>query len=382
MHLLHVVGARPNFPKLAPVYRAGVAAGVRQTVVHTGQHYDDAMSASFLRELGLPDPDHLLEVGSASHAVQTARVMERFEPVLASVQPDWVVVYGDVNSTAAAALVAAKLGIRVAHVEAGLRSGDRSMPEEINRLVTDRLADLLLTPSRDAEAQLRREGEPDEEIAFVGNVMIDTLLRAHRDALATGFRLSLGLAPGGYVPVTLHRPSNVDDPVRLRRLLAELHAVSAEFPVVLPLHPRTRERVAAAGISLDWARVLPPVPYLHMLDLVDGAHAVVTDSGGLQEETTVLGVPCFTVRDSTERPVTVSEGTNTLVRDLDQLSRQVRAATRPLAPRRPEGWDGHAGPRVITALRDRLAALRGAELATSPPRFVFPPPEPSRPPAT
>lgn len=355
MHLLHVVGARPNFPKLAPVYRAGLADSARQTIVHTGQHYDDAMSASFLRELELPAPDHLLEVGSGSHAVQTARIMERFEPVLMAERPDWVVVYGDVNSTAAAALVASKLGVRVAHVEAGLRSGDRAMPEEINRLVTDRLADLLLTPSRDADVQLRREGEPDDEIVFVGNVMIDTLMRTHGRALATGYRRTLGLADRAYVLVTLHRPSNVDDAVRLATLLDELRAVSREYPVILPMHPRTRARVAAEGLSLDWATVLPPVPYLHMLDLVDGAHVVVTDSGGLQEETTALGVPCLTVRDTTERPVTVLEGTNQLVRDLGTLARLVRAAERPAVPRRPEGWDGQAGPRVVAALRARFA---------------------------
>ena len=366
MHLLHVVGARPNFPKLAPVYRAGVADGARQTVVHTGQHYDDAMSASFLRELELPAPDHLLEVGSATHAVQTARIMERFEPVLTAERPDWVVVYGDVNSTAAAALVASKLGVRVAHVEAGLRSGDRAMPEEINRLVTDRLADLLLTPSRDADAQLRREGEPDHEIVFVGNVMIDTLLRTRARALATGYRRSLGLAGDPYVLVTLHRPSNVDDPVRLSTLLGELRAVSREYPVVLPMHPRTRARVVAEGRTLDWAMVLPPVPYLHMLDLVDGAHAVVTDSGGLQEETTALGVPCLTVRDTTERPITVVEGTNRLVRDLETLAELVRVAERPSAPRRPEGWDGHAGMRVVAALRARLVGSAANLEATLP----------------
>lgn len=371
MHLLHVVGARPNFPKLAPVYRAGLADGARQTIVHTGQHYDDAMSASFLRELELPAPDHLLEVGSATHAVQTARIMERFEPVLAAERPDWVVVYGDVNSTAAAALVASKQRVRVAHVEAGLRSGDRAMPEEINRLVTDRLADLLLTPSRDADAQLRREGEPDDEIVFVGNVMIDTLLRARAGARATGYRQSLGLADRAYVLVTLHRPSNVDDPVRLSTLLGELRAVSREYPVVLPLHPRTAARVQAEGLTLDWATVLPPVPYLHMLDLVDGAHAVVTDSGGLQEETTALGVPCLTVRDTTERPVTVLEGTNKLVRDLGTLAALVHAAERPAVPRRPEGWDGHAGPRVVAALRARLRQLTGSAEAAPPTEAVL-----------
>ena len=302
MKLLHVVGARPNFPKLAPVYRAARAAGLAQVVVHTGQHYDDAMSASFFRELEIPAPDVNLEVGSASHAAQTARVMETIEPVLLEQRPDWVLVYGDVNSTMAAALVAVKLGIRVAHVEAGLRSYDRAMPEEINRIVTDRVVDLLLTPSRDAD-------------------------------------------------VTLHRPSNVDDPARLAALAAALRELAAERPVVFPVHPRTRQRIAAAGLDLGAVRLLDPIPYREMLAFVRRAHAVVTDSGGLQEETTALGVPCFTVRDNTERPVTITEGTNRLVRDLATLAPLVRAARPPAAPRRPEGWDGEAGHRVIAALQ-------------------------------
>ncbi len=350
MKLLHVVGARPNFPKLAPVHRAGVAAGVTQVVVHTGQHYDDALSASFFRDLGIQEPDINLEVGSLSHAAQTARIMERIEPVLMEHRPDWVVVYGDVNSTAAAALVAAKLSTRIAHVEAGLRSNDRSMPEEINRLVTDRLANLLLAPSHDAIENLKREGEPDEEIAFVGNVMIDTLCYSLEQARQTGFRESLGVGRDAVV-VTLHRPSNVDDPARLAAIAEALRTIADDRPVVFAVHPRTTQRLQAAGISLGKVHVLPPVRYVEMLDLVTGAYAVVTDSGGLQEETTALGIPCLTVRENTERPVTITEGTNRLVPNPADLAGAVRAIERPTQPRRPDGWDGHAGERVIAALR-------------------------------
>ena len=357
--LLHVVGARPNFPKLAPVYRAGVGRGVAQVIVHTGQHYDDAMSASFLRDLDIPEPDVNLDVGSASHAQQTARIMERIEPVLVEHAPDWVVVYGDVNSTAAAAMVAVKLGIRVAHVEAGLRSHDRRMPEEINRLITDRLADLLLTPSRDADAALRREGEPDEEIVFVGNVMIDTLHHSLRAARRTGFRASLGL-DGAPVVVTLHRPSNVDEPERLFALADALRRIAEERPVVFPVHPRTRARLSAARLDVGRVRLLEPLGYPQMLDLVDGARVVVTDSGGLQEETTALGIPCLTVRDTTERPVTITEGTNRLVPDPRDLFEAVRSVpTRGSFGRIPEGWDGAAGRRVIDALVTRVPRAAG-----------------------
>jgi UDP-N-acetylglucosamine 2-epimerase (non-hydrolysing) len=350
--LLHVVGARPNFPKLAPVYRAGREAGVEQIVVHTGQHYDDALSGVFFRGLEIPPPDVNLAVGSESHAVQTARVMERIEPVLLREKPDWLVVYGDVNSTMAAAIVASKLGIRIAHVEAGLRSFDRTMPEEINRLVTDRLANLLLTPSRDADELLRLEGEPDEEIVFVGNVMIDSLFHALPAARATGFRERLGVN-GNAVVVTLHRPSNVDEPERLAALGAALRTIAEDRPVIFPAHPRTRQRLDAYGIDLRPVMVLDAVPYTEMLDLVSGAAVVVTDSGGLQEETTALGVPCLTVRDNTERPITITEGTNQLVREPSALPGLVRAATRPPHPARPEGWDGRAGTRVIEALLAR-----------------------------
>ncbi len=349
MKLLHVVGARPNFPKLAPVHRAGRERGVHQVVVHTGQHYDDALSDSFFRDLGIVRPDVNLGVGSDTHAAQTARIIERLEPVLVAEKPDWVVVYGDVNSTMAAAIVASKLGIRVAHVEAGLRSFDRTMPEEINRIVTDRLANLLLTPSRDADAQLRAEGEPDEEIAFVGNVMIDSLFYSLPAARATRFREKIGVN-GSAIVVTLHRPSNVDDPKRIGALASVLSEIALERDVVFPAHPRTRQRLAEAGLKLDRVHLLEPVGYLEMLDLVEHAFAVVTDSGGLQEETTALGIPCLTIRPNTERPITITEGTNRLVPDPADIVAELERISRPEKVPCPEGWDGHAGERVIAAL--------------------------------
>jgi len=355
MHVIHIAGARPNFPKLAPVHRAVCTAGWRQTIVHTGQHYDAALSDRFFEDLGIPEPQVNLEVGSASHAVQTARIMERLEPIIDEHRPDWVLVYGDVNSTVAAALVASKLGVRIAHVEAGLRSYDRTMPEEINRIVTDRLADLLLTPSRDASETLRREGEPEEEIAFVGNVMIDTLLRALPAARASGFRASLGLSQAPIV-VTLHRPSNVDEPRRLAEIASALETLANSRPVVFPAHPRTRQRLEAAGLAMAGVRLLEPIGYLEMLDVVQSAHAVVTDSGGLQEETTALGVPCFTLRANTERPITVTEGTNLLVPDPADLASHVRALDdRRVVGRIPDGWDGHAAERIVEALAQRRA---------------------------
>lgn len=356
MKVLHVVGARPNFPKLAPVHRALRAAGVEQVVIHTGQHYDEALSAAFFRDLGIPAPDLDLAVGSASHAVQTARIMERFEPVLTAHAPDWLLVYGDVNSTLAAAVVAAKLGIAVAHVEAGLRSGDLRMPEEINRIVTDRLANLLLTPSRDADATLRAEGEPESEIEFVGNVMIDSLFFALERARSLAYSESVGLQRGQAIVVTLHRPSNVDDASRLAELCMTLRRLAERHPVIFPAHPRTRQRIEAARLELGGVKVLPPVGYLEMVDLVENARAVVTDSGGLQEETTALGVPCFTLRENTERPVTITEGTNQLVRSVAALFAMVDGAAPVSGARRPEGWDGAAAERI----RDALMARGGA----------------------
>jgi UDP-N-acetylglucosamine 2-epimerase (non-hydrolysing) len=345
VHLLHVVGARPNLPKLAPVFRAAAhRGGVTQRVVHTGQHYDDALFTSLLADLRLPEPDINLGVGSASHAVQTARILERLEPVVTRERPDWVVIYGDVNSTAAAAIVAAKLGIRSAHVEAGLRSGDRTMPEEVNRIVADRLASLLLTPSRDANDILRREGEPECEIAFVGNVMIDSLLDALPRARANS------RVARDHVLVTLHRPSNVDDRTRLAALMRALQAVAAKRPVIFPVHPRTRDRLAQWQIDCAGITVAEPAGYLEMVALVDAAHVVVTDSGGVQEETTALGVPCLTVRETTERPITITAGTNRLVHDPADLPALVRDARRPPSPPVIEGWDGFAAERVVEAL--------------------------------
>ncbi len=330
------------------MHRAGVARGVEQVIVHTGQHYDEALSASFFESLGIPQPDYNLTVGSGSHALQTARIMERLEPVLLDQRPDWVVVYGDVNSTLAAAVVASKIGLRVAHVEAGLRSGDRSMPEEINRLVTDRLASLLLTPSRDADGRLRAEGEPEEEIVFVGNVMVDTLMRTVEGARLTRPAQIAADAP---IAVTLHRPSNVDDPVRLERIMASLRQVATKRPVIFPAHPRTLAKLAATGMATDGIAMRGPMAYEEMLALIMSAAAVITDSGGLQEETTVLGIPCFTLRDNTERPVTITEGTNQLVLDMALIPSLIADLDVSRPKRRlPEGWDGQAGPRIIEAL--------------------------------
>ena len=389
VRLLHVCGARPNFMKVAPVMAAvtawneghggagtqgPAAAGVgtqgpaavtfTQTLVHTGQHYDAAMSDVFFRELGLPEPDYDLGVGSGSHAVQTAEVLRRLEPILLDERPDLVIVVGDVNSTLAAALCAAKLDIAVAHVEAGLRSGDRTMPEELNRLLTDQLAELLFTTSADAGENLRREGVPEARIRFVGNTMIDTLERLREAAAGSDAAARLGLAgsekPGvagpGYALVTLHRPSNVDEPAQLERLAEVLAAAARRLPVVFPVHARTRERLSAAGLSDALAassdlHLTDPLGYLDFMALMTGARVVLTDSGGVQEETTVLGVPCLTLRTTTERPVTITEGTNRLV---DPSSPEailaalddVLAAPRPTG-RRPALWDGGAGPRLV-----------------------------------
>lgn len=352
MKIVHVVGARPNFMKLAPVARALARhPGVVQRIVHTGQHYDDSMSESFFRDLEIAEPDLNLEVGSASHAVQTARIMERFEPVVLEEKPDWVVVYGDVNSTAAAALVCSKLGVRLCHVEAGLRSGDRTMPEEINRLVTDRLADLLFTPSSDGDENLLREGVEPAKIRFVGNVMVDTLLHALPAALVSGFRAQLGLKDEHYALVTLHRPSNVDIPERLNQICRSLGDIACSMPVIFPMHPRTRSRLTDRDrTSLGKVTVLEPTPYHATLDLTASARVVITDSGGLQEETTALGVPCLTLRDNTERPITVTEGTNQLVLDISTLTGLALTSRRGGTVRRPLGWDGGAGARVAAAL--------------------------------
>jgi UDP-N-acetylglucosamine 2-epimerase (non-hydrolysing) len=359
VRVVSVVGARPNFVKLAPVARAlAKRQGVEHVVVHTGQHYDPLLSDSFFTELGIPEPAHNLEVGSASHARQTASIMERFEPVCLDLHPDWVLVYGDVNSTVAAALVAAKLGIRVAHVEAGLRSHDRSMPEEYNRVVTDHVADLLFAPSRDAAETLRSEGVPEERIAFVGNVMIDTLVHVRQKARALQTARRLGLPATQFVLVTLHRPSNVDDPTVFGGLCEGLAEIARERSVVFPMHPRSKARLKQGGLAtkLGAVRVLDSLPYLAMLDLTESAGLVITDSGGIQEETTFLGVPCLTVRPNTERPITVEQGTNRLV--ASSGTALVTAARNGIPqrwspPPRLELWDGRAAERIASVLLAR-----------------------------
>lgn len=370
MRVLLVAGARPNFIKVAPILWELRKTKHEAVLVHTGQHYDFEMSRAFFENLEIGEPDYHLGVGSGTHAQQTARCMEAFEPVLEEVGPDWVVVVGDVNSTLACALVTAKLrdtlGCQLAHVEAGLRSRDSSMPEEVNRVLTDRLADLCLTPSPDADENLRSEGIAEERIAFVGNVMIDSLFRKLPEARASRFLHHHGLRPGQFAVATLHRPSNVDEPMRLRTLLLAFGKISKAMPVVLPLHPRTADRVREFGFEeLCRALVLlPPTVYAQMLALVAEAAVVLTDSGGIQEETTVLGVPCVTLRETTERPVTVTHGTNVMVAWPPTLSGVAEAATqarkRAVQVHKPqiEGWDGLAAARICEVLgrpKERLA---------------------------
>jgi UDP-N-acetylglucosamine 2-epimerase (non-hydrolysing) len=338
--------------KVAPVLNALKGRkNMVQTLVHTGQHYDVNMSEVFFRQLGMPAPDVYLAVGSGTHAKQTAEIMIRLEPVVVERQPDIVLVYGDVNSTVAAALVCAKLGVRVGHIEAGLRSFDRTMPEEINRLVTDQLADWLFTPSKDGDENLRREGIPPEKVFCVGNVMIDTLVRLLPSAENTGID---GL-PERYALVTLHRPANVDNSVTLKGILESLVEVNRDLTVVFPAHPRTRKRIADFGLTAGQLCVLDPLSYVDFLGLQSRATVVITDSGGIQEETTYLGVPCLTLRENTERPVTVTLGTNVLVgRDPDKLRSEL---SRVLAGHAKKGtvpplWDGHAGERIAAILAD------------------------------
>jgi len=354
MHLLHVVGARPNFVKAAPVLRAFAKRGFQQTLVHTGQHYDTSMSEVFFRQLEMPSPDVNLEVGSGSHAQQTAEVIARFEPVVLDRKPDLVIVYGDVNSTLAAALVSSKLGIRIAHVEAGLRSGDRTMPEEINRLLTDQLADLLFTPSADADVNLIREGIDPGKVHRIGNVMIDSVV---------SFLGQTGNPPipdQRYALVTLHRPSNVDDVPWLRQILTMLSELSRDLVIMFPVHPRTRHRIADLGLSTlsnGRLRFTDPAPYVEFLHLQRHAMFVITDSGGIQEETTFLGIPCLTIRDNTERPITVTHGTNILVgRDLHRLRQEIRRILdgEIKTPLPIPLWDGHAAERIAHAVSSNL----------------------------
>ncbi len=369
MKALVVAGARPNFIKVAPVLRALRTARHQGLLVHTGQHYDAVMSDSFFRDLDMPGPDYHLGVGSGSHAQQTALIMQRFEPILLDVRPDWVVVVGDVNSTLACALVTAKLKHQLecglAHVEAGLRSGDWRMPEEVNRVLTDRVSDLLFTPSADALANLVAEGiEPDRAV-MVGNVMIDTLFAMLPKAREIHFADTLTLARGNYVATTLHRPSNVDDRDTLDAVFGALGAVAETMPVVFPIHPRTRKNADEFGLlgQLDRVTVIEPIGYLEMLSLVDGAAAVITDSGGLQEEATALGVPCLTLREQTERPVTLTQGTNRLapwpLTSGGVFTAFVAAKAQGRVPpgtKCPAEWDGLAGERIVRVLEDRTAS--------------------------
>jgi len=365
LKIINVVGARPNFMKVAPVVEAMGRRGreFAPLVVHTGQHYDESMSDAFFRDLELPRADYHLGVGSGSHAAQTAAVMERFEPVVLRERPDWVVVVGDVNSTLACALVCAKAGVRSAHVEAGLRSRDRTMPEEINRRLTDQIADLLLTHSADADRNLLAEGIPADRIRLVGNVMIDSLLKHAGRAARSTVREDLGVAGRDYAVVTLHRPSNVDEPGAFARVLSALERLSERLPVVFPAHPRTRARAAEFGLEGRLARaqnlrLVEPLGYLDFLRLMSGAALVLTDSGGLQEETTALGIPCLTLRENTERPVTVELGTNRVVgTDEEKI---VEAAFEALdtprenfSARVPPLWDGRTAERIIDAIAEK-----------------------------
>jgi UDP-N-acetylglucosamine 2-epimerase (non-hydrolysing) len=369
--LLSVVGTRPNFMKLAPLARALAAhRDVTHVVVHTGQHYDVNMSDAFFTDLALAPPEYHLAVGAASAPAQTAAVIDGLEKILKKESPDQVVVYGDVTSTLAAAVVAAQSRIPVAHVEAGLRSNDRTMPEEMNRIVTDHLADTLFAPSRDAVANLDAEGIRGDRVHFVGNIMIDTLVHALPRARRLALPASLGLDDGRYVVVTLHRPSNVDEPERLRELMNTLVTLGRERTVVFPVHPRTRQKMSDLGLQAmqhDRLRLIAPLAYTEMLSLVESAGLVITDSGGLQEETTFLGVPCITVRPNTERPITCEQGTNRLAppkaADLVSAARDAFRAPR-AEPPEIELWDGHAATRIAGVLCGGLVSdVRRAPVA-------------------
>jgi UDP-N-acetylglucosamine 2-epimerase (non-hydrolysing) len=364
LKVLNIVGARPNFMKVAPIYaemkrRAEEAGEFEPLIVHTGQHYDAAMSDSFFNDLGLPKPDVYLGVGSGSHAAQTAKIMTEFEPVVLEHKPDWVLVVGDVNSTIACALVCAKLGIKVAHVEAGLRSRDRTMPEEINRILTDSISDLLLTPSTDGDENLKAEGIPAEKIRFVGNVMIDSLLGQLEIAKRSSVREALNVKEKEYAVVTLHRPSNVDERETFSGILEALLEISRQIPVIFPAHPRTKAKISEFGfgeqIENSNIQLIEPLGYLDFLRLYSGARLVLTDSGGLQEETTVLSIPCLTLRENTERPITIEMGTNQLV-GVDK--EKIKTAAAEILQKNPSNnsakipplWDGKAAGRICDAL--------------------------------
>lgn len=353
----HVVGARPNFMKAAPVIDALEARGVEQLVVHTGQHYDEKLSKVFFEDLGLPEPDINLGVGSGSHATQTAALLEGLEQVVLERSPSAVVVYGDVNSTLAAALVCAKLEVPLVHVEAGLRSFDRSMPEEVNRVLTDQVSTLLLATSPEAYGHLADEAVPVDRVRFVGNPMIDTLL-TNLDRLDVATVRAAHDLPDRYAVSTLHRPANVDDPTTAEMIVRALREVSRDITIVIPLHPRGREQLEAVGLeTTDTLRVIEPLGYVDFLSLVRGAALVITDSGGVQEETTILDVPCLTVRPNTERPITISHGTNRLVEPTELLdaAKAVLSGETSFPEQRPPLWDGHAGERCADAIVELLA---------------------------
>ncbi len=365
MKIISVVGARPNFMKVAPLHRAFEDQGAidESFIVHTGQHYDEQMSGIFFEQLELPRPDRYLGVGSASHAQQTARVMTAFEEVVEEEEPDLVLVVGDVNSTLACGLVATKMHVPVAHVEAGLRSGDRDMPEEINRLLTDTIADFLFVTEQDGVDNLKAEGVSDDRIFFVGNVMIDSLVFFREKAAQTGIVEELDLTPGRYAVMTMHRPSNVDNQEGLRRLLETIERIADLVPLVFPMHPRTRNRFDEFGLAdrLEAAEdliLLEPLGYLEFLRLMEEAGVVVTDSGGIQEETTFLQVPCLTLRNSTERPITITQGTNELMdldpRNVDQRVQEILSGDRPDG-QIPQKWDGKAAERIAGHIENHLA---------------------------
>jgi UDP-N-acetylglucosamine 2-epimerase (non-hydrolysing) len=372
LKVLIIAGARPNFMKVAPLIRCirehsaewqRQGATIEPRLVHTGQHYDEKMSDVFFSELGIPAPDINLGVGSGSHAQQTANIMTKFEPVCLEERPDWVVVVGDVNSTMACTLVCAKLGIKVAHVEAGLRSYDRAMPEEINRIVTDSLADLLLSSSPDADENLKREGIPESRIRFVGNVMIDALVANLEKSRASRLMGNLGFAPRGFVYVTLHRPSNVDHQENLTAITGQLRALARRLPVVFPMHPRTRKMCAQFGIELNGQagfKVLEPIGYHDSLCLTENARLVLTDSGGLQEESTYFRTPCLTLRPNTERPITVTMGSNKLTK-VELLAADIQAVLHrePAFGQIPPLWDGQASKRIVQSLLDHNVQSHG-----------------------
>ncbi len=356
--IINICGARPNFMKIAPLMRAyGAHSGIDPLLIHTGQHYDKNMSDLFFKQLGIPEPDLNLGIGSGSHAVQTAQIMTAFEQVCLERKPDWVLVVGDVNSTIACGMVAVKMGIRLAHVEAGLRSFDRGMPEEVNRVLTDSISDLLFVTEPSGLENLKREGVPDEKVHFVGNVMIDTLLANREKAEASTVLTDLGLEPRGYNVATLHRPSNVDNPEIFGGIIDALEHVQRDRPIVFPMHPRTVANLEKLGLKqridgLAGLRVVEPLGYLDFLKLTANANVVLTDSGGIQEETTILGVWCLTLRENTERPVTIDQGTNTLV-GIDPraiIAAYDQRTGQPASGRTPDKWDGKAAERIARIL--------------------------------